>query len=107
MSEKNTVDVTEGAGLPASGSGRSVQESSEEVRQNEMGITGTRETTLAALSGAAPVVDRAKAAKDEAKRQAADDARRKAFHEAEAKVAEAVEKAREAATKGIPQHEGI
>lgn len=85
--KRKTEDHTKGAS--ASTAGRAIQESSDEVRQAELGVTGTRETTLAGLAGAAPVVDHSVAARDEAKRQADDDARRQAHKDAEAKLAEA------------------
>lgn len=104
---KNTETPVEHSGGTASTAGKAVQEASDEVRAQELGVTGTRETTLAGLAGEAPVVDREKAAADEAKRQKADDERRKAFYAAEKKAAEAAEKARAEATKGITTHEGI
>jgi len=90
MSKNTEQTPVEHTGGPASAL-VGVQESSEAVRQAEMGVTGTRETTLAGLDGAAPVVDHAKAAKDQAQRQASDDARRRKARDAEAKYAKAVE----------------
>lgn len=85
-------------GGPASGSGRAVQESSEKVRAEEMGVTGTRESTLAGLAGTAPVVDHDKAAADEAARQEADDNRRRKAREAEAKYQAAMDEVHKASS---------
>jgi len=89
--EKNdNATPIEHRGGPGSVSGRNIQESSDEVRAKEMGVTGTRETTLAGLDGAAPVVDHEEAAADEAKRQRSDDERRRHAREAEAEAQEAL-----------------
>ena len=85
-------------GGPGSASGRAIQESSDRVRAEEMGVTGTRESTLSGLQGAAPIVDHEEAAEDERRRQRADDERRRAARKVEAEYQEKMEELHRAAS---------
>lgn len=86
-------------GAPAGVAGRNFAEVSHEVIRE--GFTDTETTLVSQGVPVVPVVSREEALADEAKRQKADDERRVAFHKAEKAAAEAAEKARLAAIKGV------